>query len=88
MQILANFSYQTFIFTHFPITLRKTKFRFIGTLNKLEKEVDSEVIKAKRGHKKKTDTKTLPKINEEEGNDIRDKRDRLKSVSKVLLPRL
>ena len=31
IQILASFSYQAFILTHFPITLRK-KFRFIGTL--------------------------------------------------------
>ena len=32
IQILASFSYQAFIFTHFPIILRKKKFRFIGTL--------------------------------------------------------
>ena len=42
-------------------------------LNNLEKEVNSEVIKSKRGCKKKTDTK----INEEEENDVRDKRERL-----------
>ena len=48
-------------------------------LNNLEKDVDSEVkvIKPKRGHKKKTYTKTLPTINEEDTNDIREKRDRL-----------
>ena len=39
----------------------------------LEKNVDSEVNKPKRGRKKKADTK----INELEDNDIRDKRERL-----------
>ena len=39
----------------------------------LEKNVDSEVTKPKRGRKKKADTK----INELEDNDIRDKRERL-----------
>ena len=39
----------------------------------LEKNVDSEVTKPKRGRKKKADTK----INELEDNDIRDKRKRL-----------
>ena len=38
-----------------------------------EKNVDSEVTKPKRGHKKKADTK----INELEDNDIKDKRERL-----------
>ena len=38
IQILASFSYQAFIFTHFPIILREKKFRFIGTLrNQLKK---------------------------------------------------
>ena len=46
-------------------------------LNNLKKEVDSEVIKTKRGCKKKTDTETLSTINEGEENDIREKRDRL-----------
>ena len=41
----------------------------------MEKEIDSEVIKTKRGRKKKTDAKTLPKINEKDTNDIREKRD-------------
>ena len=45
----------------------------LDQLNNLEKEVNSEVIKTKRGSKKKTDTKKLPKINEEEENDIKDK---------------
>ena len=45
----------------------------LGQLTNLEKNVDSEVTKSKRGRKKKTDTK----MNEVEGNDIRDKRDRL-----------
>ena len=49
----------------------------LDQLNNLEKGVDSEVIKTGSGHKKKTATKTLPTINEEEGNDIRDKRERL-----------
>ena len=48
-------------------------------LNNLEKEVNSEVTKSKRVRKKKTDTK----INEEEENDIRYKRERL--VACVLL---
>ena len=42
-------------------------------MNNIEKEVNSEVTKSKRGRKKKTDTK----INEEEKNDIIEKRDRL-----------
>ena len=41
--------------------------------NNMEKEDNSEVIKSKRGRKKKT----LPKINEEGRNDITEKRDRL-----------
>ena len=42
-------------------------------LTSLEKNVDSEVTKPKRGRKKKADSK----INELEDNDIRDKRERL-----------
>ena len=34
IQILTSFSYQAFIFTHFPIILREKKFRFIGTLRR------------------------------------------------------
>ena len=45
----------------------------LNQLNNLEKEVDSEVTKSKRGRKKKTDTK----VNEEEENYVRDKRERL-----------
>ena len=47
--------------------------------NNLEKNFDPEfkVIKTRMGRKKKIDTKMLPTINEEEGNGIRDKRDRL-----------
>ena len=45
----------------------------LNQLNNIEKEVNSEVTKSKRGHIKKTDTK----IYEEEENDIRDKRERL-----------
>ena len=44
----------------------------VDQLTNLEKNVDSEVTKPKRGRKKKADTK----INELEDNDIRDKRER------------
>ena len=46
-------------------------------LTNLEKNVDSEAIKPKRGRKKKTD----PKINEVEGNDIKEKRERTHATS-------
>ena len=49
----------------------------LDQLNNLEKEVNSEVIKTRRGREKKTDTKTLWKINEEDTNDNIEKRDRL-----------
>ena len=45
----------------------------LDQLINLEKDVNSEVTKSKRGRKKKT----LPTINEEEENDERDKRERL-----------
>ena len=45
----------------------------LDQLTILEKNVDSEVTKPKRGRKKKAETK----INELEENDIRDKRERL-----------
>ena len=45
----------------------------LNQLNNIEKEVNSEVTKSKRGRKKKTDTK----INKEEDNNIIEKRDRL-----------
>ena len=45
----------------------------LDQLTILEKNVDSEVTKPKRNHRKKDD----PKINELEENDIRDKRERL-----------
>ena len=45
----------------------------LDQLTNLEKNVDSEFPKPKRGHKKKIDTK----INELEDNDVRDKRERL-----------
>ena len=48
-------------------------FEILDQLTILEKNVDSEVTKPKRGCKKKADTK----INELEDNDIRDKRERL-----------
>ena len=49
-------------------------FAILDQLNNLQlvgKNVDSEVIKTKRGRKKKTDTKTLPTMNEEDTNDIK-----------------
>ena len=49
----------------------------LDELKNIEKEVNSEVMKSKRGRKRKTDTEPLPKINEEEGNDMIEKRDRL-----------
>ena len=45
----------------------------LDQLTILEKNVDSEVTKPKRGREKKADTK----INELEDNDIKDKRERL-----------
>ena len=45
----------------------------LDQLTNLEKNVDSEFPKPKRGRKKKADTK----MNELEDNDVRDKRDRL-----------
>ena len=48
-------------------------FEILDQLTILEKNVDSEVTKPKRGCKKKADTK----ISELEDNDIRDKRERL-----------
>ena len=44
----------------------------LNQLTNLEKNVDSEVTKPKRGRKKKANTK----INELEDNDVRDKRER------------
>ena len=48
-------------------------FEILDQLTNLEKNVDSEVTKPKRGRKKKADTK----INELEDNDVKDKRERL-----------
>ena len=45
----------------------------IDQLTNLEKDVDSEVPKLKRGRKKKIN----PKINEVEDNDVRNMRERL-----------
>ena len=47
--------------------------KILDQLTILEKNVDSEVTKPKKGHKKKADTK----INEVEESDVRDKRGRL-----------
>ena len=50
----------------------------LNQLNNLEKEVDSEVIKTKKGRKKETGNKTLLTIiTEVEENEVRDKRERL-----------
>ena len=51
----------------------------LNQLNNLGKEVDSEVkvIKTRWGPKKKTDTEMLQTINEEDTNDIIEKRHRL-----------
>ena len=48
-------------------------FEILDQLTNLERDVDSEVTKPKRGRRKKADTK----MNELEDNDIRDKRERL-----------
>ena len=48
----------------------------LDQLNNLEKDVDSEVIKTKRGRRKKIDTKPS-EINDKDTNDIIEKRDRL-----------
>ena len=45
----------------------------LDQLTNLGRDVDSEFLKPKRGHKKKADTK----MNELEDNDVRDKRERL-----------
>ena len=47
--------------------------KILDQLTNLEKDVDSEVTKPRRGRKKKIN----PEINELEDNDIRDKRERL-----------
>ena len=49
----------------------------LDQLNNLEKEANSEVIRTRKGRKKEADTKMLPKIYEEDTNDIIEKRDRL-----------
>ena len=73
--IIYHTYYQYKIFFHATNAVMDST--ILDQLNNLEKEVDSEVIKTKSGRKIKTDTKTFPTINEEEVNDIRDKRDRL-----------
>ena len=45
----------------------------LNQLSNLEKEVDSELTKPKRGRKKET----IPSLNEEEKNNVRDRRERL-----------
>ena len=61
---LKKFSYLISILTGSEI---------LDQLTNLEKNIDSEVTKPKRGRKKKIDNK----INEVEENDARDKRERL-----------
>ena len=76
---LLEFIY--YIYYKYEIILRATDTVMdsviLDQLNNLEKDVDSEVkvIKTRRGRKKKTDTKTLLKINEEHTNDIIEKID-------------
>ena len=65
------------IYYKYKIFFRVINIVILNQLNNLEKDFDFEVIKTKRGRKKKTDIKMLPKINEKEKNDLRDKRDRL-----------
>ena len=48
-------------------------FEILNQLTNLERDIDSEFLKPKRGRKKKAETK----INELEDNDIKDKRERL-----------
>ena len=52
-------------------------FRDNRSIKQPRKNVNSEVIKTRKGRKKKTDNETLPTISEGEENDIRDKRKRL-----------
>ena len=47
--------------------------KILNQSTNLERDVDSEFPKPKRGHRKEADTK----INELEDNDIKDKRERL-----------
>ena len=47
--------------------------QILDQLTNLEKSVDSEITKSKRGRKKKID----PKINKVEENDMREKREKL-----------
>ena len=60
-------------YSFFYLIIIITDSEILDQLTILEKNVDSEVTKPKRGRKKKVDTK----INELEDNDIRDKRERL-----------
>ena len=48
----------------------------LDQLTDLERNINSEVTKSKRGRKKRIDTK----MNEVEENDVRDKRERLAAV--------
>ena len=57
----------------FPVINILMDSAILNQLSDLEKEVDFEVTKPKRGPKKKIDTK----INEVEENDVREKRERL-----------
>ena len=54
-----------------------SRYKYSDGFRESEKEVNSEVIKTRKGPKKKTENKMLPKINEGQGNDIIEKRDGL-----------
>ena len=72
------YKYKIF-FRAIDIVMDSEKLNQLNNLQLAEKEVDFEVkvVKTRWGRKKKTNTKTLPTINEEDTNDIIEKRDRL-----------
>ena len=71
--LLTMFGSTFYVYYSFFYLISIMDSEILDQLTILEKNVDSEVTKPKRGRKKKADTK----INELEDNDIRDKRERL-----------
>ena len=71
--LLTMFGSPFYVYYSFFYLISIMDSEILDQLTILEKDVDSEVTKPKRGRKKKADTK----INELEDNDIRDKRERL-----------
>ena len=71
--LLTMFGSPFYVYYNFFYLISIMDSEILDQLTILEKDVDSEVTKPKRGRKKKADTK----INELEDNDIRDKRERL-----------